>query len=182
MSKKWMSVVCLLSLMVLGMKWHEVFKGLTVDDFQTQQNQTSPTLSSTLIDEHQWQSYNHWQCFYSDEIEALCLDNCVDDQCTQLSGTKDPMLSVMHGKHLIEFLVETPLPLRKKCDDTLRDWSTLMDHEEGVCIYAAHLQDDKVSPEDFYDSRSVWVLDRMKTEKGVWSVDGKYGDADEEHE
>jgi hypothetical protein len=56
------------------------------------------------------------------------------------------------------------------CDQTLKEWLSLLENQRSFCVYAAHLQK---SPDNPFQSEGIsewhlWIVNQIKTNSGYW--------------
>ena len=154
----------------LSMRWTDAYKVLSEADIKLEKDQTDPALSSAIDERPHWESFNRWLCFYSDEVETLCADVCWrPDSCAAGGWEKEPIISVLHRNHLYEFEDESRFD-QPPCEEIQRRWKMILNRQSVVCIFAAHLQDNEVSPEEGFKRHSTWILSRVKTYGGEWQT------------
>ena len=133
------------------------FSILTEEDYTLESvtRDVGPSLSSPLDAKDQWESYNEWRCFPKEVVELTCNEIDTDEG----DWRKNPILIATTDKHTFEYDLDPTTPW--DCDFTLNEWRHVIDGTGEVCLFAAYLQ-----PLD--EGVSLWVLDRIKTERGYW--------------
>ncbi len=100
-------------------------------------------------------------------MEPVCSENCPsENECSPQNITQSPLLSVLDNRKLYEFIYEGQIS--KSCNETLVGFKRLFEGQDNICIYAAHLQEEPVSPEDQFTRHSIWIIDHLKTYSGQW--------------
>jgi len=120
-------------------------------------------LGSLLNDGISWESFNHWQCFPTQNIEIECAE------ADYGKIVKIPNLSVFAGSRRIDFSMDPePAP---DCEKIAKRWGDLLAGESEFCVYAAFLQTDGENPRVLDEiSNSLWIASRLKSMKGTWSA------------
>lgn len=136
---------------------------LNDDDYLLQEQEFTahkPALSAPLDGKTPyWESFNKWLCFPADRVEVTCLDAEYD------GIVQVPALHVVQNEHYYEISMD-PEP-KPDCALIARRWRELLDGEREFCAYAAALQEyDAVPPESGAKDGSVWIINRLKSDKG----------------
>jgi len=119
-----------------------------------------PALSAAYDEEPYWQSFNKWMCFPAEAVQTYCAE--IDYGQSYL-----PTFRVSDDKHhFYEFDLD-PTP-NLNCDETLSQWRELLENQRSFCVYAAYLQ-------DLDDERELWVVDTIKSSRGLWSIRSNVG-------
>ena len=137
---------------------------LSDEDILLQQTDSSVSaLSSSLVDEIQWESPNQWMCFDTESIEITLAE--------VKSGSRNSHLPIINASLLgHRFEVSTEIESDEKNENTLSSWLSLLRGSRRTCIYAAYLQNTE-SPDDLTSSASIWIISKLKTENGYWNYE-----------
>lgn len=141
---------------------------LKEDDYKAQQQDASarsPALSAPLDGRTPyWESFNQWLCFPAKAVEITCLE-------AEYGGiVKVPALHIVYDAHYYEISMD-PDP-KPDCEFVTRRWQELLEGESGFCAYAAPLQEyDGVPSESGAKDGSVWIINRLKSNKGYWNFE-----------
>ena len=144
------------------------FSVLSPEDIIEETSQVSAALSSVPGETIPWESFNVWQCFHTNQTELLLAQQCdgeEENRCYSVS-----LISVLDGKELLEFALDDSDP-----DTTLNifnSWQSLIASDNAVCLYSAKLQEEQENEDVDFDTRSNWVLTKMKTHHSQWSTSG----------
>jgi hypothetical protein len=106
-----------------------------------------------------WESYNQWLCFPATALQVLRVDTFYEDQKKSL-----PQIDIEWAGHLFQISIDPDRNL--DFDDIAFIWRKLIRNAEDVCVYAAYLQK---MPSTGSLGSSLWIVDRLKTEKGEWT-------------
>jgi hypothetical protein len=115
-----------------------------------------PALSSSLNAKEKWESYNEWRCFPIRAIELTCNEIDAGDG----DWRKSPMIIATIEHRHFEYDLDPTTPW--DCEFTLNEWREVIGDSAEICLFAARLQ-----PLD--DGGSLWVLDRIKSERSSWA-------------
>lgn len=128
-------------------------------EFQRIDNASAVALGSELTSEHQWGSYNQWQCFNMSQIELTCADYD--------HGTLVPSIRVATEREI--FLFDVHVEDRLDCEQTLSAWRKLLVGGIEACIFAAHMPDIDLDL-DGELPQSLWYINRLKGVGGYWNL------------
>ncbi len=138
---------------------------LSAEDVAQEQTdrERGPALSSALADPNPWQTYNQWMCFDRDVVRSEEVQIKTDDEWKPW-----PQITVNALGQRFDFSPETDLPVH--APSLMSRWNGLLQETHWVCIYAAFLQylepEEPASKEPY----SLWIIERVKTEQGNWSI------------
>ena len=122
-------------------------------DFEEEENQQTPALSSGLNSPEDWESYNEWRCYQTERIELLCTE-------IDYGGLrKVPTIIATDEEGRIEYDVDPTF--NWDCEFTLQEWRNLIKGSPQVCFLGAFLQ-------SFGEKESLWMLSQVKSHNGYW--------------
>jgi hypothetical protein len=147
----------LLAPIILAAVYYDGWGILNDDDFELEkQGSKTRALGSAIGEEPYWESFNKWQCFSTNSAEAYCaIIGHGQLSAVSISAVDDS------GKRYE--LSDEPVS-NETCAQQLLDWQQLLEGEHGFCVYAAYLQ-------NIDDNHELWIVSRLKTQKGVWDFD-----------
>ena len=154
-------LVFLVGFCCLSMTWNYYDllsqEDLGLEDF----GQSTPALSSAIDSDFYWESFNEWQCFSTESIQF---------ECTELDYGRQyvPTIRISQNNELYDFSLDPEPALN--CQKILTKWRSLLEKEDGFCVYAAYLQD---LPHDAFEAKGIerwglWIVDQVKSRKGYW--------------
>lgn len=115
-----------------------------------------PALQSALDSSEPWGSYNQWLCFSSQQVSVDVVETTYDDKIEQV-----PVLYASLPRYQFEITISSEID---NPDRVVDKWRDLLDETSNICAYAAFLQN--------LGSRSLWIISKLKSEKGVWEESG----------
>jgi hypothetical protein len=137
---------------------------LSAEDFaQERTDADHPALSSSLQEDPGWESFNTWSCFSARNLELECSE-------LDFGAIHVPTLRVIENSAAYDFSLD-PEP-NMDCEQIRDQWRQLLDGEPAICTYAAYLQDLPADSlrDGSLDSWTLWIVNRLKTSKGYWSI------------
>lgn len=111
-------------------------------------------------DVNYWESYNQWMCFNPDQVQFESVGIKYDVWKQMPQATVSALGQVFEVSPSADLKFDTP--------KVLDQWLALLNGSKQICLYAAFLQ-SMDSNEGRLDS--LWILNRIKTENGTWTVD-----------
>jgi hypothetical protein len=156
-------LVVLLAAPNLSMTWLDSNHSLLTEaDFQLQESQDRPALSSVIGEEPGWESFNEWQCFPTDRVESYCAIHSFPRDDGKTDDKRTPTLRIStDSDEIMDFDYDNFGSFDVNCDSALWQWRQMLDGTDTLCLYGAYLQ-------DIADGEGYWILERMKTGKGFW--------------
>lgn len=157
------TLVIAAAILCLSMATINHFDLLSLEDIEMEvpDQEETPALSSALGDSNQWESFNTWQCFSTENVQS---------DCTELDygALRVPTLRISEGTTMYDFTLD-PEP-NLNCEQTLSKWVELLKNQRSFCIFAAHLQKYQDNPfeSDGIEEWHLWIVDQIKTYNGYW--------------
>lgn len=122
-------------------------------------------------------TYLEWRCFPAEVVSPVCVKNCRFDgngkeECDREDDPRSgfPSLSVYTSEGYLDFDFDRD---DGQCAQQVEKLRQLIQGQKHVCVLAAYLQ-------EIDDSRSLWIMDRVKTDGGMWTGDPDDSDTQEE--
>lgn len=151
----------------LSMIQIDPYELLSDDDLALEQYESEghSHINSALDENPYWESFNTWSCFSTETVQLYCAE--IDYDRSTL-----PTLSVTDtdGK-LTEFDLDPDSGL--SCEDTLNAWQALLLNQRSFCTYAVFLQNLSDDSQVYYREHTdheLWIVDKIKTNLGYWSL------------
>jgi hypothetical protein len=157
------AIVLVSSLSCLSMASISHYELLNSDDQEKEavDQKGTPALSSGLNAVPQWESFNTWQCFPTENIRL---------ECTELDNGEIRVPTLRFSKKSIMYDFSLDPEPGLDCDQILEKWATLLENQRSFCVYAAHLQK---YPDNPFQSEGIaewhlWIVNQIKTNNGYW--------------
>lgn len=148
---------------LLSMTWSDPYRSLLIDeDFQLENEQDRPALSSVIGEEPAWESFNEWQCYSANQIMLYCSINSFSNWDGTVDEKRIPSIRISTDSgEILEFDYDANGTFKVDCELTLQEWTRLLHQSKILCLFGAYLQ-------DIAEGETYWILDRLKTSNGLW--------------
>lgn len=151
-------IACGLSLNSLGSD----LSLLTSEDWELEDSDRArgPVMSSLPTAQKQWESFNQWKCFSTQNAQIVRVDVNYEGQIKRI-----PQIDIEFSDHL--FQITLGGDTNDDLDSVESDWKNLIAETKEFCVYSAFLQ--KLPDVTNRLTSSLWILERLKSRNGVWT-------------